>query len=259
MNKINKTALFSYTIYFCLALALGALGAWAFYRPSTMIRTGVQARNAQPIAQAVVVLPQPTAIPALVVAGKKFIPQTVVANGVPVQLNYVRSLAPGEYDLQKGIEIGFCYPTRNAGQWYSSFAPIYNNGKKIIPWAGGWQKENTSQANSEKPGRECGLVVYELDPATIQYPLQFTISTIYVQQREWSFCNELKQRLETSAEAKRVGLAAQCEDQADGSYQTRVVSHLPSVSDDEAQQVLNAEIASEYIGPWTFSIDAISE
>jgi hypothetical protein len=259
MKKVKQHTMLKYSLYFGLAVALGVLSAWAYYRPTRSIEITTTGQTAQFVAQAAQAEAQPTAIPLVEEARKQFKPQTVVANGVAVQTNYARILAPGEHELQQGIEIGYCYPTRNAGQWYGNYEPIEVNGKKIIPWGEYWQKDKATLANSEKPGRECGVVIYEVDPATIQLPLQFTISSIFVIPHEGKFCQELKLRLESSSEAKRVGLSAQCEDLADGSYKASVSSHAPNVSAETAQQVLDAEIASEYVGPWTFSIEGFEQ
>jgi hypothetical protein len=255
MKKLKQHTMLKYSLYISLALALGALSAWAYYRPTRSVEISTAGQTARFVAQAAQEEAQPTANPDVDEARKQFKPQTVVANGLAVQTNYARILAPGEHELQQGIEIGYCYPTRNAGQWYFTFEPIEINGRKIIPWSFDWQRDKAIPANSEKPGRECGVVIYEVDPATIQLPLQFTISSIFVIPHEGTFCQELKLRLESSSEAKRVGLSAHCEDLADGSYQARVRSHAPNVSAETAQQVLDAEIASEYVGPWTFSIE----
>jgi hypothetical protein len=238
------------------AFGLGALGAWVV-RPQPTSSQTIYA--ALPPPQVVVAAaPLPTSAPAVQAAQKAFQPQTVTANGIPVQVTYARVLKPGEYDTKGGIEIGFCYPTRNNGQWYPYFKPLNNNGLTIPPSGGGWDRKNTTTPNQSANGRECAFMFYELDPAQLVMPFTFTIREIAVTPHEGSFCEEMALRLGSSAAAHQAGIVAKCASNADGSPAITLNAHNPNLSDAEAQRILDEEVESRYVGPWTFTIDQLS-
>ncbi len=241
------------------AFGLGALGAWVA-RPPASSSPSINA--ALPPPQVVVAAaPLPTTAPVVQAAQKAFQPQTVTTNSIPVQITYARVLKPTEYEkkaVRQGIEIGFCYPTRNAGQWYGIYEPITNRGQTIWPSGAGLSDQNNTPANKSSKGRECAYMFYELDPAQLVMPFTFSIREIFVLPHEGSFCDEMALRLSSSAAAHQAGIVAKCTTNADGSPAVTLSGHNPNLSDAEAQRILDEEVESRYLGPWTFTIDQLS-
>jgi len=226
-------------------LALALLAAVVFYasRPQSLVLAdAIGSQNFPSLGET---LNQPPLL-----SGATMLAQT--KNGVTVEITSAKI-------IETVIEIGVCFTTIDAGEWYLVPGHLLYDKYELFPDESEYTAEQ--KADSDQVGKQCVLTRYLIDDLqSITTPVQFSIEEIIAHPREmYSLCQDFEQRLTTNSTAQASGLKADCTEKSDGSLSVTLVDHAKSVSSDAANKLLD-EIASYRVeGPWEFTITEFEE
>jgi hypothetical protein len=223
---------------------VAAIG-WYFSHPQTPALAANHSVAQQPALEQQQPAVQPSAQPV------SAFPLSQTANGITVELTSAKL-------IKTGIEIVICYPPPDAGEWYPTPGHIYYSTWEILPDE--FELISQKKADGMNPGQNCEAIRYRIDDqASITLPIKFSLLGIHAVPREGSACRDLQTRLDGSPKAKAYGLKVNCEENEQGTRNATVTDHGASVSNAEAQKVLDEILASNVSGPWEFSIAALQK
>jgi hypothetical protein len=161
--------------------------------------------------------------------------------------------------IPTGVEIGICYTTSDAGDWYPTPGHLLYSTYEIYPDE--YEFTTEAKADGNHFGKRCALVRYTIDdPENITTPMQFSILDFEARPLEmYSACQNFQERLSTNPKAKAYGLSAKCTENNDGSIAVALADHNKSVSNDNAKQVLDSIASGVLDGPWEFTITQVEK
>ncbi len=114
------------------------------------------------------------------------------------------------------------------------------------------------RADGENFGERCADVRYRIDDLqAITAPLQFSILELVAHPREMPACQDLAERLRTHPQAQAYRLSVECTETETGVPSVSVVDFDPSVSLDQARELVQTIVRGEVYGPWSFVIEEL--
>jgi hypothetical protein len=175
--------------------------------------------------------------------------QTV--NDVTVTIEYAKI-------IETGVEIGICYTTLDAGEWYPTPGHLYYSSYDIFPDEYGFTTED--KATAQKTGERCAFVRYRIDELdSIEVPMQFSLLSVIAVPREMPACQNFQERLESNSKAKSHGLVAKCTENQDGTVNIEVIEHGKSTDKEKGKKILDDLYLGVVDGPWEFTITEIEK
>jgi hypothetical protein len=179
-------------------------------------------------------------------------PLSSTANETTVSVEFARI-------IENGVEIGVCYPTPDAGDWYPTPGSITYGTNEIHPDEFEFTSEN--KADGANPGTRCVTIRYQVEDAeSIKTPIKFTLLGFWAVPREGSPCADLQTRLDTNWEARTAKLNAKCSENGNGDISTTLLSYDTTIiTSEEAQALLNEIVKGEVNGPWEFTIAELTK
>lgn len=177
--------------------------------------------------------------------------RTKTVNGITVEIISTKL-------IETGIEVGVCYTTPDAGDWYTIPGSVSYSVYEILPDEAEFISEE--KADGKNMGRRCESIRYRIDDLdTLTMPLQFTISGFWAVPRELPPCENFQQRLDTNPKAQALGLKAKCSYDEQTGISITLTERAASVAREKAQQVLEEIVTGEVKGPWEFLITEIDK
>jgi hypothetical protein len=160
--------------------------------------------------------------------------------------------------IESGVEIGVCYPTPDAGDWYPTPGSITYGTNEIHPDEFEFTSEN--KADGANPGTRCVTIRYQVeDVESIKTPIKFTLLGFWAVPREGSPCADFQTRFDTNWKARTATLNATCTENENGDISTTLLSHDTSITSEEAQALLDEIVKGEVNGPWEFTIAELTK
>ncbi|MGC1376414.1 MAG: hypothetical protein WA821_09330 [Anaerolineales bacterium] len=250
--RANKNSFLTIIIVLLLITTIASIG-WYFSRSQSRALAANNGAVPPPAQnqQAPAVKPTALATQPTTPAASIF-PLSQTVNGMTVQVTAAKL-------IKTGIEIDICYPTPDAGEWYSTPGHLYYSTWEILPDEAGLISEK--KADGVNPGQNCELILYKIDDqASITLPIKFSLLGIHVVPREGPACKDLQVRLDSNAKAKAYGLKVNCAEGGQNSGRTATLAdHGKSVSDAVAQKALDEILQFSIDGPWEFSITQLDK
>lgn len=160
--------------------------------------------------------------------------------------------------IENGVEIGVCYPTPDAGDWYPTPGSITFGTNEIHPDEFEFTSEN--KADGVNPGTRCVTIRYQVsDREVLKTPIKFTFLGFWAVPREVSPCADIQARLDTNWKARIAKLNAKCSENDNGDISTTLLSYDASITSEEAQALLDEIVKGEVNGPWEFTIAELTK
>ena len=183
-------------------------------------------------------------------ATEAFEPQKQVVGDVTVEVTYAKR-------IETGVEIGVCFTTLDDGEWYPGPGYLTSAEEKFPPDE--FEFLDEIHANKNSTGTRCAAIRYRVeDEQTIIFPLQFEMRDVHMIPREMPACQNLQYRLDTNPKAQEYGIAVDCtEGKVQGEMDVSLSGFSKSVTEEEAQIILDKIIVGRVNGPWNFMIEKI--
>jgi len=230
-----------------IVLTITSIFSVGFYLSRIQYKTNAESIHPQNYIELI----DSTQIPTLQPENNINLQQTV--NDISVTVTYAKI-------IPSGIEIGTCFTTPDGGEWNPGPGPIVlSDGKTISPDEFGTIRE--TQADSRQMGEMCNFIKYRVeDLSSISIPFKVAIKFLHSPAREmYSACENLQHRLNTSPKAYGSEIKMECKETTDQLVSPTVIGHASTISQEEAQAILDEMAGNIIYGPWEFTINSIQK